>query len=105
VAIEAIEVGVDDQWCAVGPLDADELLVGVHAERWHDTELAPHLMEGADGAGAPEVVSRAVEGIAMAPPGRAEAARRGVHLQDGCPITIHAGVAPGGQAADTGADD
>jgi hypothetical protein len=105
MCFEALEVRPGSERFAVRTLHAHQLLEGLHADVGNHTQVPPECMEGTLRRGAGKVVDGAVEDVATAVPGSAQAARPGVHLEDGGAVSLQLGVATGRQPANACADD
>jgi hypothetical protein len=76
------------------PLDADHLIVVVESLVPTHAELLPHLVKWPTSR-AEEPVHAGVEGVSLAFPGGAEAARDTVNFKDGRFGAVHASIASG----------
>lgn len=105
VPFETIDVAVEDERAAVGPLDSQVLVEVDHRPSLHRAHFLPELVVVQAGRRTDEPVDTAVDGVSATIPGGADAARDAVHLEDLRAVPVHLSVAAGAEAGDPSADD
>ena len=92
VLLQPVYVTIKHKGAPISPLEAGELIAVDELPLLRDPHLLPVAVHGALRRGADQPVNAAVNGIALALPGRAQPARQVAHLEDLALVAVHLGI-------------